>query len=178
MESPLTRLVVWMYGNCPCDWLCCLQVLIFSQMTSILDILMDYCYLRSLQYSRLDGSMSYAERDENVSLKIHQSVVWFGLQFSLSLTVLSWLSSVRFQSFLKILRSFSSCWAPELEDLESISQLLTQSSYLTVIGWVHDKSLIKTSGFPLSSVYLYTRLSFWPECLFYKHFFVIRIKLM
>uniref|UniRef100_A0A8C7ZDX0 Proliferation-associated SNF2-like protein n=1 Tax=Oryzias sinensis TaxID=183150 RepID=A0A8C7ZDX0_9TELE len=43
------------------------KVLIFSQMTSILDILMDYCYLRSLQYSRLDGSMSYAERDENIS---------------------------------------------------------------------------------------------------------------
>uniref|UniRef100_A0A3P9J873 Proliferation-associated SNF2-like protein n=1 Tax=Oryzias latipes TaxID=8090 RepID=A0A3P9J873_ORYLA len=43
------------------------KVLIFSQMTSILDILMDYCYLRSLQFSRLDGSMSYAERDENIS---------------------------------------------------------------------------------------------------------------
>lgn len=45
------------------------QVLIFSQMTSILDILMDYCYLRGFQYSRLDGSMSYADRDENVNLK-------------------------------------------------------------------------------------------------------------
>lgn len=30
---------------------------------------MDYCYLRGFQYSRLDGSMSYADRDENVSLK-------------------------------------------------------------------------------------------------------------
>lgn len=45
------------------------QVLIFSQMTSILDILMDYCYLRDFQYSRLDGSMSYSDRDENVSFK-------------------------------------------------------------------------------------------------------------
>lgn len=44
-----------------------LQVLIFSQMTSILDILMDYCFLRGFQYSRLDGSMSYADREENVS---------------------------------------------------------------------------------------------------------------
>lgn len=44
-----------------------LQVLIFSQMTSILDILMDYCYLRGFQYSRLDGSMAYADREENVS---------------------------------------------------------------------------------------------------------------
>uniref|UniRef100_A0A7N6F5V7 Helicase, lymphoid specific n=1 Tax=Anabas testudineus TaxID=64144 RepID=A0A7N6F5V7_ANATE len=43
------------------------KVLIFSQMTSILDILMDYCYLRGFQYSRLDGSMSYADRDENMS---------------------------------------------------------------------------------------------------------------
>ncbi|XP_020482634.1 lymphoid-specific helicase [Labrus bergylta] len=43
------------------------KVLIFSQMTSILDILMDYCYLRDYQYSRLDGSMSYADRDENMT---------------------------------------------------------------------------------------------------------------
>lgn len=42
------------------------KVLIFSQMTSILDILMDYCYLRDFQYSRLDGSMPYSERDENI----------------------------------------------------------------------------------------------------------------
>lgn len=46
-----------------------LQVLIFSQMTSILDLLMDYCYLRDFQYSRLDGSMSYADREENVSVQ-------------------------------------------------------------------------------------------------------------
>ncbi|XP_061546171.1 lymphoid-specific helicase [Phycodurus eques] len=43
------------------------KVLLFSQMTSILDILMDYCYLRGFQYSRLDGSMSYADRDENMT---------------------------------------------------------------------------------------------------------------
>ncbi|XP_030628261.1 lymphoid-specific helicase [Chanos chanos] len=42
------------------------KVLIFSQMTSILDVLMDYCYLRGFEYSRLDGSMSYADRDENM----------------------------------------------------------------------------------------------------------------
>ncbi|XP_046884857.1 lymphoid-specific helicase [Hypomesus transpacificus] len=42
------------------------KVLIFSQMTSILDILMDYCYLRGYQYSRLDGSMSYNDRDDNM----------------------------------------------------------------------------------------------------------------
>ncbi|XP_028983432.1 lymphoid-specific helicase [Betta splendens] len=43
------------------------KVLIFSQMTSILDLLMDYCYLRGFQYSRLDGSMSYADRDKNMT---------------------------------------------------------------------------------------------------------------
>ncbi|XP_063048212.1 lymphoid-specific helicase [Engraulis encrasicolus] len=42
------------------------KVLIFSQMTSILDILMDYCYLRGYEFSRLDGSMSYVDRDENM----------------------------------------------------------------------------------------------------------------
>ncbi|XP_012672535.1 lymphoid-specific helicase [Clupea harengus] len=42
------------------------KVLIFSQMTSILDILMDYCYLRGFDFSRLDGSMSYSDRDENM----------------------------------------------------------------------------------------------------------------
>ncbi|XP_069578564.1 lymphoid-specific helicase isoform X3 [Brachyistius frenatus] len=43
------------------------KVLVFSQMTSILDLLMDYCFLRGFQYSRLDGSMSYADRDENMT---------------------------------------------------------------------------------------------------------------
>ncbi|XP_068423925.1 lymphoid-specific helicase [Clinocottus analis] len=43
------------------------KVLIFSQMTSILDILVDYCYLRGIQYSRLDGSMSYSDREENMA---------------------------------------------------------------------------------------------------------------
>ncbi|XP_054839987.1 lymphoid-specific helicase [Eublepharis macularius] len=42
------------------------KVLVFSQMTKMLDILMDYCYLRDYQFSRLDGSMSYAEREENM----------------------------------------------------------------------------------------------------------------
>ncbi|XP_038599606.1 lymphoid-specific helicase [Tachyglossus aculeatus] len=42
------------------------KVLLFSQMTMMLDILMDYCYLRSFSFSRLDGSMSYAAREENM----------------------------------------------------------------------------------------------------------------
>ncbi|XP_060781851.1 lymphoid-specific helicase [Neoarius graeffei] len=42
------------------------KVLIFSQMTSILDILMDYCCLRGYEYSRLDGSMKYTDREENI----------------------------------------------------------------------------------------------------------------
>ncbi|XP_028279978.1 lymphoid-specific helicase [Parambassis ranga] len=43
------------------------KVLVFSQMTSILDILIDYCYLRGFEYSRLDGSMSYSDREENMT---------------------------------------------------------------------------------------------------------------
>uniref|UniRef100_A0A8C6YNZ3 Proliferation-associated SNF2-like protein n=1 Tax=Nothoprocta perdicaria TaxID=30464 RepID=A0A8C6YNZ3_NOTPE len=42
------------------------KVLLFSQMTMMLDILMDYCYLRDFKFSRLDGSMSYSEREENM----------------------------------------------------------------------------------------------------------------
>lgn len=55
--------------------LCSVQVLLFSQMTKMLDILMDYCYLRSYEFSRLDGSMAYAEREENVGDKFTGS--WF-----------------------------------------------------------------------------------------------------
>ncbi|XP_069756937.1 lymphoid-specific helicase isoform X2 [Narcine bancroftii] len=43
------------------------KVLIFSQMTSMLDILMDYCHLREYKYSRLDGSMPYNLREENIN---------------------------------------------------------------------------------------------------------------
>uniref|UniRef100_A0A3B3SIW1 Proliferation-associated SNF2-like protein n=1 Tax=Paramormyrops kingsleyae TaxID=1676925 RepID=A0A3B3SIW1_9TELE len=53
------------------------KVLIFSQMTSILDILTDYCYLRGYLYSRLDGSMPYTERDENVSFSSDPHVFLF-----------------------------------------------------------------------------------------------------
>ncbi|XP_048662996.1 lymphoid-specific helicase isoform X4 [Marmota marmota marmota] len=42
------------------------KVLLFSQMTRMLDILMDYCHLRNFNFSRLDGSMSYSEREENM----------------------------------------------------------------------------------------------------------------
>ncbi|XP_014443025.1 lymphoid-specific helicase [Tupaia chinensis] len=42
------------------------KVLLFSQMTSMLDVLMDYCHLRNFNFSRLDGSMSYSEREENM----------------------------------------------------------------------------------------------------------------
>ncbi|XP_058154784.1 lymphoid-specific helicase isoform X1 [Dasypus novemcinctus] len=42
------------------------KVLLFSQMTRMLDILMDYCHLRNFNFSRLDGSMSYSEREQNM----------------------------------------------------------------------------------------------------------------
>ncbi|KAM4852082.1 lymphoid-specific helicase [Thomomys bottae] len=42
------------------------KVLLFSQMTRMLDILMDYCQLRDFNFSRLDGSMSYSERENHM----------------------------------------------------------------------------------------------------------------
>ncbi|KAM4635849.1 lymphoid-specific helicase [Discoglossus pictus] len=42
------------------------KVLIFSQMTMMLDILMDYCYYRKFSFCRLDGGMAYADREENM----------------------------------------------------------------------------------------------------------------
>lgn len=38
------------------------RVLIFSQMSRLLDILEDYCYLRDYEYCRLDGSTSHEDR--------------------------------------------------------------------------------------------------------------------
>uniref|UniRef100_UPI00358F8B5C lymphoid-specific helicase isoform X2 n=1 Tax=Myxine glutinosa TaxID=7769 RepID=UPI00358F8B5C len=44
------------------------KILIFSQMTKMLDILHDFFYLRGFRYSRLDGSMTYTEREENMAI--------------------------------------------------------------------------------------------------------------
>ncbi|PAA63931.1 hypothetical protein BOX15_Mlig021231g1 [Macrostomum lignano] len=42
------------------------RVLIFSQMTRMLDILEDYCYYRNLRYCRLDGQTPHSERHESI----------------------------------------------------------------------------------------------------------------
>uniref|UniRef100_A0A3Q4AZA8 Proliferation-associated SNF2-like protein n=1 Tax=Mola mola TaxID=94237 RepID=A0A3Q4AZA8_MOLML len=81
------------------------KVLIFSQMTSILDILMDYCFLRGFQYSRLDGSMSYADREENVS---QFTVGWFSLSFLV-------LDSVTAESTADTVIIFDSDWNPQAD---------------------------------------------------------------
>ena len=36
-------------------------------MTQLLDILEDYMELREIRYARLDGSMAYTDREEEVS---------------------------------------------------------------------------------------------------------------
>jgi SWI/SNF-related matrix-associated actin-dependent regulator of chromatin subfamily A member 5 len=41
-------------------------VLIFSQMTTILDILEDYCQLRMYKYCRIDGSTDMKNRDSQI----------------------------------------------------------------------------------------------------------------
>jgi len=42
------------------------KILIFSQMTRMLDILQDYCGMRGWRACRLDGSMATEERQENI----------------------------------------------------------------------------------------------------------------
>ncbi|XP_038074783.1 lymphocyte-specific helicase-like isoform X1 [Patiria miniata] len=42
------------------------KVLIFSQMTLMLDVLEDYCYLRKYRYCRLDGKMKLTDRQEQI----------------------------------------------------------------------------------------------------------------
>jgi len=42
------------------------KILLFSQMTRMLDILGDYLNLRKLKFSRLDGSMDFVDRQANI----------------------------------------------------------------------------------------------------------------
>ena len=46
---------------------CTTKVLIFSQMTQMMDILEDYCCLRQHSYCRLDGSMKMVDRHDEVN---------------------------------------------------------------------------------------------------------------
>lgn len=43
------------------------QVLIFSQMTRMLDILEDYCNYRGFKYCRIDGDTDIIERDDQIA---------------------------------------------------------------------------------------------------------------
>merc|ERR1712045_611418 len=42
------------------------KTLIFSQMTKMLDILGDYCNLKKWKFCRLDGSMNFIDRQDNI----------------------------------------------------------------------------------------------------------------
>ena len=42
------------------------KVLIFSQMTRMLDIIGDYLSYQEFQFSRLDGTMDFIDRQENI----------------------------------------------------------------------------------------------------------------
>ena len=42
------------------------QTLIFSGFTTQLDILEDYCYLKGIEYCRLDGSTSLEDREDQI----------------------------------------------------------------------------------------------------------------
>ena len=52
------------------------RVLIFSQMTRMLDILEDYCGWRGYKYCRLDGQTPHEERQ--VSINIQSTVMLCG----------------------------------------------------------------------------------------------------
>ena len=43
------------------------QVLIFSQMTRMLDILEDYCNYRGFKYCRIDGDTEINDRDDQIA---------------------------------------------------------------------------------------------------------------
>lgn len=43
------------------------QTLLFSNFTSLLNIIEDYCVMRGFKYSRLDGSTSLADREEQIT---------------------------------------------------------------------------------------------------------------
>lgn len=47
------------------------RILIFSQMTSILDIIEDYCYYKKYNYERIDGSVIGTERQERIDRFMH-----------------------------------------------------------------------------------------------------------
>jgi len=47
------------------------RVLIFSQMTRMLDILEDYCLWREFEYSRLDGQTPHEERQVSEYLIVY-----------------------------------------------------------------------------------------------------------
>lgn len=42
------------------------RVLLFTQMTRILDILEDYMHMRGFQYCRIDGNTTYEDREERI----------------------------------------------------------------------------------------------------------------
>ena len=42
------------------------RVLIFTQMTRILDILEDYCWFRKWNYCRIDGQTAHEDRDRQI----------------------------------------------------------------------------------------------------------------
>ena len=52
------------------------RVLIFCQMTRVLDILEDYCLWREYNYCRLDGNTQHVDRQ--VSTLLQCSVVYSG----------------------------------------------------------------------------------------------------
>lgn len=54
------------------------RVLLFSQMTRLLDILEDYCMWRGYEYCRLDGQTPHEEREVG-KMHANEKTLWFTL---------------------------------------------------------------------------------------------------
>lgn len=52
------------------------RVLVFSQMTQMLDLLHDYCHYRNYRFCRFDGATSQVDRQEQVTRVFHVRIVF------------------------------------------------------------------------------------------------------
>lgn len=118
------------------------RVLIFSQMTRVLDILEDYCMWRNYGYCRLDGQTPHEERQVrylNLNLKKQTKRIICRLRWTDDQTQKALHCHVCFRSqsthtMSPTAASSSSCWVPERVGWVSIWQRLMLSSSTTQTG--------------------------------------------
>ena len=102
------------------------RVLIFSQMTRVLDILEDYCLWKAYNYCRLDGQTPHDERQASINEYIMPGSEKFIFMLS---TRAGGLGINLATADIVIL--FDSDWNPQV-DLQAMVCLLKQYSYCTI----------------------------------------------